>query len=104
MTIADLEPRRRERPHEGSDGTDAIVVNGGGDGETFTATADGSRVRFDQVALLPFSLDIGTSERLVVNANGSNNWSHLGDLAWLIALDVNSGTATAVAAATAAAP
>ena len=52
--------------NEGGDGTDAVVVNGGGVSESFTATANGSRVRFDRVAPLPFSLDIGTSERLVV--------------------------------------
>ena len=78
--------------NEGGDGTDAVVVNGGGVGETFTATADGSRVRFDRVAPLPFSLDIGTSERLVVNANGGDDsFAASGDLASLIALDVNGG-------------
>jgi len=78
--------------NEGGDGTDAVVVNGGGVGETFTATANGSRVRFDRVAPLPFSLDIGTSERLVVNANGGDDsFQASGDLASLIALDVNGG-------------
>ncbi len=78
--------------NEGGDGTDAVVVNGGGVGETFTTTADGSRVRFDRVAPLPFSLDIGTSERLVVNANGGDDsFAASGDLASLIALDVNGG-------------
>ena len=68
------------------------MVNGGGVGETFTATADGSRVRFDRVAPLPFSLDIGTSERLLVNANGGDDsFAASGDLASLIALDVNGG-------------
>jgi Ca2+-binding RTX toxin-like protein len=78
--------------NEGGDGTDAVVVNGGGVGETFTATANGSRVRFDRVAPLPFGLDIGTTERLVVNANGGDDsFAATGDLASLIALDVNGG-------------
>jgi Ca2+-binding RTX toxin-like protein len=78
--------------NEGGDGIDAVVVNGGGVGEAFTATANGSRVRFDRVSPLPFSLDIGTSERLVVNANGGDDsFAASGDLAPLIALDINGG-------------
>jgi len=78
--------------NEGGDGTDAVVVNGGGVGETFTATPNGSRVRFDRVAPLPFRLDIGTTERLVVNGNGGDDsFTASGDLASLIALDVNGG-------------
>ncbi len=78
--------------NEGGDGADAVVVNGGGASETFTASANGSRVRFDRVSPLPFSLDIGTSERLVVNANGGDDsFLASGDLASLIALDVNGG-------------
>jgi Ca2+-binding RTX toxin-like protein len=78
--------------NEGGAGTDAVVVNGGDVGETFQATANGSRVRFDRLAPLPFSLDIGTSERLVVNANGGDDsFAASGDLAPLIALSVNGG-------------
>jgi Ca2+-binding RTX toxin-like protein len=78
--------------NEGGDGSDAVVVNGGGAGEQFTATAVGTRVRFDRVNPLPFSLDIGTTERLVVNANGGDDsFSASGDLASLIALEVNGG-------------
>jgi hemolysin type calcium-binding protein len=78
--------------NEGGDGTDAVVVNGGGVGEAFTATANGSRVRFDRVSPLPFSLDIGTSERLVVNANGGDDsFAASGDLASLIALNIDGG-------------
>src|SRR5882757_4622305 len=54
---------------EGGDGTDTAEVNGGNGAETFTITANGSRVRFDRVSPAPFSLDIGTTENLVVNAN-----------------------------------
>ena len=79
--------------NEGGDGSDAVVVNGGDVGESFTAAANGSRVRFDRLAPLPFSLDIGTSERLVVNANGGDDsFAASGDLAPLIALTVDGGS------------
>src|SRR5258707_837501 len=57
---------------EGGDGTDTAEVNGGNASETFTITANGARVRFDRVSPAPFSLDIGTTENLVVNANGGD--------------------------------
>jgi Ca2+-binding RTX toxin-like protein len=47
---------------EGGDGTDTAEVNGGNGAETFTITANGSRVRFDRVTPAPFFLDIGTTE------------------------------------------
>jgi Ca2+-binding RTX toxin-like protein len=78
--------------NEGGDGSDAVVVNGGAAGETFTAEADGTRVRFDRLAPAPFSLDIGTSERLVVHADGGDDsFAAAGDLASLIALQVDGG-------------
>jgi hypothetical protein len=78
--------------NEGGDGSDAVAVNGGGVAEAFTATANGTRVRFDRVSPLPFSLDIGTSERLEVNANGGDDsFAASGDLASLIALAVDGG-------------
>ena len=55
---------------EGGDGSDTVEVNGGNGAEQFTTTANGTRVRFDRVTPAPFSIDIGTSEALVVNANG----------------------------------
>ncbi len=59
--------------NEGGDGTDTVEVDGGNGAEVFTATADGTRVRFDRLDPAPFSIDIGTSENLVVNANGGND-------------------------------
>ena len=50
---------------EGGDGTDTAEVNGGNGAESFTITANGTRVRFDRVDPAPFSLDIGTTENLV---------------------------------------
>src|SRR5689334_20891437 len=43
--------------NEGGDGTDTVEVNGGNGTEQFTATANGTRVRFDRLTPAPFSLD-----------------------------------------------
>lgn len=78
--------------NEGDTGTDTIEVNGGNGDETFAVTANGSRVRFDRLNSDPFSLDIGTSENLVVNMNGGNDrFSTTGDLAALIKITVDGG-------------
>src|SRR5262249_32750506 len=47
--------------NEGGDGSDTVEVNGGNASEVFTATANGTRVRFDRIDPAPFFLDIGTS-------------------------------------------
>ena len=79
--------------NEGGDGTDTVEVNGGNGTEVFTTTANGTRVRFDRVTPAPFSLDIGTSEKLTVNANGGDDsFSATGNLAALIAITVDGGT------------
>jgi Ca2+-binding RTX toxin-like protein len=78
--------------NEGGDGVDTVEVNGGNGAEQFTATANGTRVRFDRVAPAPFAIDIGTSENLVVNANGGDDSSAAtGNLAALIKLTVDGG-------------
>ncbi len=77
---------------EGGDGTDTAEVNGGNASETFTITANGSRVRFDRVSPAPFFLDIGTTENLVVNANGGDDTITAGNgLAGLIKLTIDGG-------------
>ena len=79
--------------NEGGAGNDQVVVNGGNGAEQFTTTANGARVRFDRVTPAPFSIDIGTSEKLVLNANGGDDqFSATGNLAALIALTVDGGT------------
>jgi len=51
------------------------------------------RVRFDRLNPAPFALDIGTSENLVVNANGGDDsFSATGNLAALIKITVDGGT------------
>jgi Ca2+-binding RTX toxin-like protein len=78
--------------NEGGDGIDTAEVNGGNGGETFTVTANGTRVRFDRLSPAPFSLDIGTTENLVVNMNGGDDsFSATGNLAALISVTVDGG-------------
>src|SRR5207344_2451276 len=77
---------------EGGSGTDTAEVNGGNGAEVFTATANGSRVRFDRVTPAPFSIDIGTTEKLVLNMNGGDDsFSATGNLAALIGITVDGG-------------
>jgi Ca2+-binding RTX toxin-like protein len=77
---------------EGGDGTDTAEVNGGNGAEVFTATANGTRVRFDRLNPAPFSLDIGTTEKLVLNMNGGDDsFSATGNLAGLISVTVDGG-------------
>src|SRR5690348_3887672 len=65
---------------EGGDGNDTAEVNGGNGSEIFTIDANGSRVAFDRVSPAPFSLDIGTTENLVLNANGGADQVTVNDL------------------------
>ena len=59
----------------------------------FTATANGTRVRFDRLSPAPFSLDIGTAEKLVINMNGGDDsFSATGNLAALIQITVDGGS------------
>src|SRR5262249_17047826 len=79
--------------NEGGDGTDTVEVNGGNGAEVFTATANGTRVRFDRLNPAPFSIDIGTSENLVLNANArDDSFSATGNLAPRIQITVDGGT------------
>jgi Ca2+-binding RTX toxin-like protein len=80
---------------EGGDGNDTAEVNGGNGSETFTITANGGRVRFDRVDPAPFTLDIGTTESLVLNANGGADNVTVGDLTGTevtqVAIDLGQG-------------
>src|SRR5215813_8317658 len=77
---------------EGGDGNDTAEVNGGNASETFTITANGTRVRFDRLDPAPFFLDIGTTENLVLNANGGDDTITAGNgLAGLIKLTIDGG-------------
>jgi Ca2+-binding RTX toxin-like protein len=77
---------------EGGDGTDTAEVNGGNGAEQFTLTPNGTRVRFDRISPAPFSIDIGTTENLVLNMNGGDDTFTAGNgLAGLINLTVDGG-------------
>jgi Ca2+-binding RTX toxin-like protein len=77
---------------EGGADVDTAEINGGNGAETFTTTANGARVRFDRLDPAPFSVDIGTTENLVVNMNGGDDtFAATGNLAALIDITVDGG-------------
>ncbi len=79
--------------NEGGAGIDTTEVNGGNGAEQFTATANGTRVRFDRINPAPFSVDMGTTEKLALNANGGDDsFSATGNLAALVQITVDGGT------------
>src|ERR687894_134535 len=69
--------------NEGGESTDTVEVNGGNGAEVFTTTANGTRVRFDRLDPAPFAIDIGTSENLVLDANGFVDGQQGNDVAFL---------------------
>src|SRR5215211_465145 len=78
---------------EGGADIDTAEVKGGNGSESFTLTANGTRVRFDRVDPAPFSLDIGTTENIVLNMNGGDDRFTAGNgLASLIKVTVDGGT------------
>jgi Ca2+-binding RTX toxin-like protein len=61
---------------DGQNGNDTIEVNGGAAAEQFTvqrSATDPTRVVFDRVDPAPFNLDIGTAEKLDLNANAGDD-------------------------------
>jgi Ca2+-binding RTX toxin-like protein len=77
---------------EGGGGNDTAEVNGGNGAENFTIAPNGTRVRFDRVSPGPFFIDIGTTENLVVNANGGDDViTATNGLANLIQLTIDGG-------------
>jgi Ca2+-binding RTX toxin-like protein len=83
---------------EGGAGSDTIEVNGGNGGEQFTVkpSTTAGRVQFDRTGPTPpgpFTLDIGTAERLDMNANGGDDTvtSDAGLDALAFALDIEGG-------------
>jgi Ca2+-binding RTX toxin-like protein len=90
--------------NEGGAGNDTIEVNGGGVGEQFTVKPStvAGRVLFDRTGPTPpgpFSLDIGTSERLDLNANGGDDSLNGGNVVeglagWTIDADGGDGNDT----------
>ena len=66
-------------PGDGSDtmdgdaGADDIELNGGNGAEQFAAAPNGARVIFQRISPGAFQLDVGSAERLVLNANGGDD-------------------------------
>jgi len=58
---------------EGGDGTDTLEVNLGNGAEALTIVANGSRVLVERTSPAPFTIDAGTIENIVVNANGGDD-------------------------------
>jgi Ca2+-binding RTX toxin-like protein len=76
----------------GGSNFDQVEVNGANASEVFALTANGTRVRFDRTDPAPFSIDIGTSEKLLLRANGGDDsFVASGSLADLIQITVDTG-------------
>jgi Ca2+-binding RTX toxin-like protein len=80
----------------GEANTDETEVNGAvAAGDAFTIVPNGDRVRFDRTNLVPFNLDIGSTERLTVNGgSGGDSITGAAGLAPLILLSLNGGPGT----------
>jgi Ca2+-binding RTX toxin-like protein len=78
--------------NEGGDGTDTVIVNGGAVTEAFTAIGLDNRVLFQRLDPAPFNIDIGASEKLVLNANdGDDSFLGATDVAGVMAFTINGG-------------
>ena len=80
---------------EGGIGNDTGEVNGAVSavtGDVFTIAPNAARVRFDRTNLVPFAIDIGSTEKLIVNGNAGDDSITAGaGLNGLIALELNGG-------------
>ena len=65
----------------GDDGSDEVEVNGApAAGDTFTVRAHQDRIDFERANLVPFSLDIGTSETMNARGLGGDDAITVGDV------------------------
>jgi Ca2+-binding RTX toxin-like protein len=65
----------------GDDGTDDVEVNGApAAGDAFTVQPNGARIKFDRTNLVPFSMDIGSSETMHANGLGGNDAITVGEV------------------------
>ena len=65
----------------GDDGRDDVEVNGApAAGDIFTVQPNGARIKFDRANLVPFSLDIGSSETMHANGLGGDDAITIGDV------------------------
>jgi Ca2+-binding RTX toxin-like protein len=75
---------------DGQGGADDAELNGGGNAENFSATQVADRVRFERLSPAAFNLNVGTTERLVLNGNGGND-TMVSDQAVTTAMLLNGG-------------
>ena len=65
----------------GDDGRDDVEVNGApAAGDVFTVQPNGARIKFDRTNLVPFSLDIGSSETMHANGLGGDDAITVGEV------------------------
>jgi len=65
----------------GDDGRDDVEVNGApAAGDAFVVQPNGGRIKFDRTNLVPFSIDIGSSETLHANGLGGNDTIAVGEV------------------------
>ena len=65
----------------GDDGRDDVEVNGApATGDAFTVQPNGARIKFDRTNLVPFSIDIGSSETLHANGLGGTDAIIVGEV------------------------
>src|SRR4029079_4717606 len=65
----------------GDAGNDDVEVNGSPTaGAVFTGPPHGARTKFDRTNLVPFSLDIGSSETMHANGLGADDTITVGDV------------------------
>ena len=65
----------------GDDGRDDVEINGApAAGDTFTVQPNGARIRFDRTNLVPFSIDIGSSETMHANGLGGDDSITVGEV------------------------
>jgi Ca2+-binding RTX toxin-like protein len=66
---------------DGDGGRDDVEVNGApAAGDAFTVQPNGARIRFERTNLVPFSIDIGTSETMHANGLGGDDTVTIGEV------------------------
>src|SRR5215216_6474015 len=75
----------------GDAGRDDVEVNGApAAGDIFTVQPNGARIKFDRPNLVPFSIDIGSSETMHANGLGGNDTIGVGEVG-LLAVTASGG-------------
>ena len=65
----------------GDDGRDDVEVNGApAAGDIFTVQPNGARIKFERPNLVPFTIDIGSSETLHADGLGGNDTTTVGEV------------------------